>query len=210
MADKGYSKIRNDIIRNPYLSPNEKIILILLISYQNCEKIYMSQNTIANQLGIERKTVNRVIKLLEEKKYIKTEILPDRSSLLYILYSKAVVPEMDKVVPETDRGCTQNGQGVVPKKDTIKKSIKKKILKGKEKGEVDLPNWLDIPTFNAYVEHRKKKKAPMTDHAKQLIIKKLEPYKDKHVEIINKSIENGWTGIFPEDNKKHCKGDFIP
>jgi len=50
-----------------------------------------------------------------------------------------------------------------------------------------------------YVDHRKAKRAKLTGRAVELITKKLEglspPLAD---ECLNESIENGWTGVFPE------------
>ena len=43
-------------------------------------------------------------------------------------------------------------------------------------------------------------KSPMTDHAVQLMLKRLRglsPNKKEQVEILEQSILNGWKGIFP-------------
>ena len=51
-----------------------------------------------------------------------------------------------------------------------------------------------------FIDFRKKIKRPLTDHALELLIKKLDgmtqDQKEK-VEILNQSIMNGWIGIFP-------------
>lgn len=52
-------------------------------------------------------------------------------------------------------------------------------------------------TADAYVSHRKAKRAKLTDHAAKLIADKLRdhPQPDR---VVMESIANGWTGVFPE------------
>ena len=59
-------------------------------------------------------------------------------------------------------------------------------------------------TAQAYVDHRKAKRSKVTEHAASLIAKKLagNPNAD---DIVNESILNGWTGIFPERNQEGTK-----
>jgi hypothetical protein len=60
---------------------------------------------------------------------------------------------------------------------------------------------------------RKKIKAPMTDYAIDLMIKKLEKMasdNDTKIQILNQSIESSWKGIFPlkENSRKQSTTDF--
>lgn len=62
----------------------------------------------------------------------------------------------------------------------------------------------------SFVAFREKIKKPMTEHAIDLMIKKLQkmtPIVEKQIEIINQSILNGWQGIFPlkEEKKEERK-----
>jgi len=52
-------------------------------------------------------------------------------------------------------------------------------------------------TFNAFVEMRKKIKAPMTEHAMNLVINKLKDYSiETAVKMLEQSIERSWRGVF--------------
>ncbi len=94
-------------------------------------------------------------------------------------------PSIGKVSKDKDSKDTGGG----------KKTSKKK----KEKVySAELPDWLDRPTWELWVGHRKDIRKPLTDKAIDLQIKTLEEYKSIHKEIILKSIENGWTGLFPD------------
>lgn len=61
----------------------------------------------------------------------------------------------------------------------------------------------------SFMEFRKSIKKPMTDHAVDLMVKKLKDMTfdvSEQVEIINQSIVNGWQGIFPLKEKTGVKG----
>lgn len=65
--------------------------------------------------------------------------------------------------------------------------------------------------FVDYVDMRKKIKAPMTDRAIDLAMKKLADLSnndnDTAIEIINRSIMNGWKGLFPLKDENIQKGN---
>lgn len=68
--------------------------------------------------------------------------------------------------------------------------------------------------FIDYVDMRKKIKAPMTDRAIELAIKKLNDLSSPNghmnnelaIEILNQSIMNGWKGLFPVNTKPKKQG----
>jgi hypothetical protein len=62
--------------------------------------------------------------------------------------------------------------------------------------------------LNAFEEHRKKLRKPMTDYAKKLLLNKLQKLaktEQEQIAIINQSIENGWQGIFPLGGERKQK-----
>ena len=62
-----------------------------------------------------------------------------------------------------------------------------------------LPDWIDKNIWNAFLEMRKRKRKPATDWAKQLIVKKLEKFKNDGEsidEILNKSILKTWEDVY--------------
>lgn len=64
---------------------------------------------------------------------------------------------------------------------------------------VSIPDFIDIATWNAYEEMRKKKRCPMTDHARQLAFTKLSGFKDRGISpqsVLENSIMNGYQGLF--------------
>ena len=77
-----------------------------------------------------------------------------------------------------------------------KDSIDKDRLGEDSKESVDLDKAMD-----EFVKFRKAMKKPMTDRAKELILKDLQKMApddiEKQIAIINQSIKRGWVGVFP-------------
>ena len=66
---------------------------------------------------------------------------------------------------------------------------------------------LDV-AFDEYIRFRKQIKKPMTDRAIQLAVGKLQKMSDdveEQIAIINQSIMNGWSGLFPLNQDKGNK-----
>lgn len=62
-----------------------------------------------------------------------------------------------------------------------------------------------VEALNAFAEHRKKLKKPMTDRAKELLLSKLSKMartEQEQIAILNQSIMNGWQGVFPLKQKQ--------
>lgn len=82
--------------------------------------------------------------------------------------------------------------------------IDKDEEKDKKNKKKNIKTCSDDPELNqailSFIEFRKGIKKPMTDHAVELLMKKLNgmsQYIPDQIEILNQSIMNGWQGIFP-------------
>lgn len=92
---------------------------------------------------------------------------------------------------------TQCIQDVDTGKDRLGKS-KVRLELGKDKKEVALlPAWLDTKAWNEWTVFRKEIKKTLTKSMIDKQIDFLGRYESTHIEIINQSIQNGWTGLFP-------------
>lgn len=60
-----------------------------------------------------------------------------------------------------------------------------------------LPEDISPEIWDAFVEHRKILKKPLTDHAKKLLIQKLEKIGQDKNAVLNQAIEKGWQSVFP-------------
>jgi hypothetical protein len=62
-----------------------------------------------------------------------------------------------------------------------------------------LPPWLDLEAWEAYEEMRKKIRKPMTDRARELVLKKLAGFEARGIdstEALNRSVLGNWTDVY--------------
>lgn len=62
------------------------------------------------------------------------------------------------------------------------------------------PAWIPEDAWQAFEEHRKKKRSPMTDRARELIVIELEKLDPAHANaraLLEQSIRRGWLDVFP-------------
>lgn len=101
-------------------------------------------------------------------------------------------------------------------KDNIKDSSKDKDLKNARKSikkkvtKIDYPQWLDVPLFKAYIKNRVFMHSPMSDHAQNLAIAKLERLISaggNQTEMIEAAIEKNWKSFYkPNYDKGNSNG----
>lgn len=113
---------------------------------------------------------------------------------------KALVAESSDTSAEYK--ATQSADVAVSDKDKEEDKEKDKKKTKEQKKEPKI--FSDDPELNqailSFIDFRKSIKKPMTDHAVDLLIKKLNemsPSIEDQIEIINQSIMNGWQGVFP-------------
>lgn len=86
--------------------------------------------------------------------------------------------------------------------------------KNKSKKDFDLPDFIDAILFDDFLDMRKKIKKPVTEKAKELIIKKLTEFENKKSGEANISLENSiancWQGVFePKTNNQSYQNNYI-
>jgi uncharacterized protein YdaU (DUF1376 family) len=103
-----------------------------------------------------------------------------------------------------NRGSTENQPGRQPKANlSFSSSSSYNFLTEVVKKEIDKESW------DAFLEIRKKKKAPLTEKAVELLCVKLETLSKNPGQtikaIFNQTIERSYTGIFPVDGGANGK-----
>ena len=161
--------------------------------------IYKTREDIFNETGLSRKqqeTARRIgteLGVLQderrgEKGIVHFRIDIDRSIELLDKYVKA----NPKALPKTARAA-QNARSA------------------KQDEQLILPEWINAKTWGEWETYRKQKRQKLTQISRAKQIKFLEQFKQDHEEIINQSIRNGWTGLFPLKNKgKPIASDYRP
>lgn len=113
----------------------------------------------------------------------------------------------------------------LPKKVTLPKKVMSVTEKGNEKGftlysskdntkdnmqrlgknSTANPEWLDGEAWEEWEKFRREIRKTLTPMSRSKQLKLLEENKDDQKEIINNSITNGWTGLFPLKKGKEAK-----
>lgn len=167
---------------------------------------------IANENGMSIKTVERATKILEEwgVVHIQRSKKEDgtQANNLYTLTAKSSwkkkptdsqsIGNRQTHSPSPTDSDDENRQTVVLHNKTHINKTHITTLK-----VASLPIWLNQDAWNAWLQHRKEKKKPLTPTSLKLQLRFLEENKSNHAEIIKKSITNGWTGLFPLEEKKN-------
>ena len=74
------------------------------------------------------------------------------------------------------------------------------LLQSQPQSSPQLPPWLPPESWSHYQDHRKNKRAKLTPRAAALCFRTLEKLREKGqdpIAVIEQSIANGWTGLFP-------------
>lgn len=209
------------------VEPAVKIVLWYLADCHNnhtglCNP---SQSRLAEDCEMSRRTVNRHLAKLEELGLIRRNRATNsetmqRQSTEYELALDGIFDAADEaqIAPETGEDtpepCANLAHGHVPSEvDPMCHSYgtlyrTRKLTRKKEpptpKPEPDvlevLTEVLSSEAAQAFIDHRRAKNARLTLRAAVLIVAKLRgnPRAD---EIVETSIMNGWTGVFPEKQK---------
>jgi DNA-binding transcriptional ArsR family regulator len=106
--------------------------------------------------------------------------------------------EPKTVSEKHEKPCPNFGENRVRKSDT---NLVRGTSKGTSKPRTDvgevLSEVLSPEAVAAYLDHRKAKRAKITPRAAELIVDRLRGHPTPDA-VVLLSIENGWTGIFPE------------
>jgi len=204
-VEDGYTRIANEIIdalMRINLSPYQSRILwaIWRTTYGFQKKQdWISNGQLVEMTGIKKSHVSRTMRELRERHIVT-------SSGNKIAFNKDYQQwrELPKLVTVTSRGNKVTSTGkIVTNLGNIVTSTgehkRKKITKEKNKGDFvfELPEKIDAKVWNAFIEHRKNLKKPLTEWAKKLIVDRLESIGGDFNALINQSIECGWQKIYP-------------
>lgn len=172
-----------------------------------------TQRKISNDLKTKQQRVYEAIKWLHERNMIintKNRVDLNRDCLIILGIQK-----------DYDRWNINTEKRVITEKRVDNDTVFRKTIIYKEKRKIrgnvkndtekrvdryipptgdELKNnghqWIDAPSWDEFVNHRKDIKKPLTELAVKKAIILLSNYKTQQKEIIDKAILSGWTGLF--------------
>ena len=209
---KNYLLVNNDTIRDSRLSFEARGLLVFMLTMN--DQYEFSCRGLAFATGMNKNTINRITQELQQFGYI--EFIDSRSktgkfgSCEWVVHEKPCPVSAD-TVPCPKKPCTvkpcpvkRDGKEIpIERKTNIKNNQKKdKKEKVEQFSELIEPLSPELKeTFYEFIEMRKAIKAPLTQKALDLAIKKAFKLADgdeqKVKAIVEQSITNSWRGFFP-------------
>jgi len=214
------------------LPPRDKFVLVALADHHNQDEdaAWMKQETIAKRTGYTRQTVNAALAALEHEHGLITSRGRKYSdgrnaSKIYRLHMAADhVKEIDTDahrvnavdtdhVKETDTDRVKEIDNKNLKHRTENIELKKGSEKKKEPAEIKQPGktappHVDPSVWERFRKHRSQLRRPLTAEAVRLIARRLAEHPADANEMLENSIANGWTGVFPL--RRNGKGALTP
>jgi len=83
---------------------------------------------------------------------------------------------------------------------TTKVTLDKNRIDNNINIDTEFPSWLNKEKWEEWTQHRKEIKKKMTPMTIKKQLQFLSLHQKDHIKIINRSIMNGWQGLFPLDN----------
>ncbi len=200
-----YTIIPNKLINDSSISDRARFLFCVLASKPDGWKFY--NNALAKELGYSIETLRKYFKeLIDAGWIIKYEQKKDENGRFtpnyYELNNEPISP--NSTVSENFR------HGKIPSRKNHDTYKEEKEIIGKNKNKkknIDyfwelipdkLKNERFIDAWKEWVEYRKKdKRKPITKRSAGMQLRALSE-SNNPIEVINKSIMNGWTGLFPD------------
>ena len=206
--------ITNELIRDKSLKANTKILLLVLMTYENKEGFaYPSQPRLIEETGLSKNTLLKCLNELEEKRYIKRIKEKGENNKYYINSSiKINTSTSIKINTSEDITSIKNDTRGSIKIDTLEVlNTSNKKEKENKKSNIDkiieayTKNDLLVEAIRDFIKMRSTIKKPLTDRALKGILNKLDNFTNNDldkIEILENSIMNCWQGVFELKNKK--------
>ena len=206
--------ITNELIRDKSLKANTKILLLVLMTYENKEGFaYPSQPRLIEETGLSKNTLLKCLNELEEKGYIKRVKEKGENNKYYINSSiKIDTSTSIKINTSEDITSIKNDTRGSIKIDTLEVlNTSNKKEKENKKSNIDkiieayTKNDLLVEAIRDFIKMRSTIKKPLTDRALKGILNKLDNFTNNDldkIEILENSIMNCWQGVFELKNKK--------
>ena len=148
--------------------------------------------------GLQKKAIINARNNLKQAGLIDFTSRTGNKSAIYKMNSFVVLKETQT---EPQKG-TQTGTQTEPQKGTINKQDE---LKQKDNKKKNNKKEKELSPFEQalvdFKDHRKALKKPLTEYGLKLIVSKLEKLEpvsvENRIKILEQSMLNGWTGVFP-------------
>jgi len=203
------------------IPPSQKMVALVLADHADEHgRSFPSVARMMRMSSMSDRTCQRSIQWLEDNGYLVREMRSGKSTV-YRLTPDRVSPlpptqchprqsdTPDTVSPHPRHSVTPTPDTVSP--ITINRTIKepsKAKSNGAPAANFQVPDWIPAEPWSAWLDVRKKLKAPNTDRALQLAAKELDRLKAEGHDpaaVLDQSTARGYRGLFPVGNAAPAK-----
>lgn len=195
--------------------PTEKLVLLALAERTNGDCLcWPSVHFLADATGLCDRSVQKALRALAEKGLIGITSGGGRATNRYALQVECGNCTSEPCAPpyhvhrkgeaDSPQQCitaTAGANGVHPnRKRTVSEPSLNPARASARAQLVRLPAWMEPGTWQAFLDHRRCIKAPMSEIAQQRALAMLERLRAEGHDpdaVLNQSIVNGWKGLFP-------------
>lgn len=222
MTEQGYMQLSNAVIDDLMSKVSGNAFKVFMAIYRKTKGYNKASDTIPmSQLheltGIKDKhTLIAAIDDLEVNGFIKVERKLGRTNLFQISNQceKSTLVSEDHTSEENPHGVVgkihtrTSGENPHPSKDNTKDNIQKTNIfrdaqkktepkpKAFDPKKIELPENVSLENWTAFIDMRNQIKKPVTQHAANLLLKKLKGFGLQANAVLDQSIENCWQGLF--------------
>jgi hypothetical protein len=163
-----------------------------------------SRDVLSAELGLSVMQIRTALRKLKSTNEITIKTSPQHTVITVINYHKYQSGNQQDNQRVTNKQPTNNQQ-VTTNNNENNKTRKKKTSKKEKSPPPETwtpPAGLNLKAWAEYVAHREEIKSPMTDLAKTKAANVLVDLTHAHQQAcVDKSIANGWKGLFPKEDR---------
>ena len=192
-----YISVQSFMVKDLKLSGNELLVYAIIHGFSKDGESEFSGSLqyLQDWTNSSKRCIQYTLEKLVENGHIKRNTI-EVNNVRFNHYS-AIVPDCTpdaKIAPPSAENAPHNIEDNLDNKETNNNIIISKERK---------PRYYDNQQLDAlfidFLDMRKRMKVVNTDRAISMLIAKLQPFDDAvKIEILNKSILNGWKSVYPE------------
>lgn len=186
------------------LGPTERLIMLALADHaDDAGRCYPSMQRLQERTGLSERAVQTNVRALTDKGYLRVIVGGGKGNAnVYFVSANPAAETPYQMHPAADAPQTPQQMRSNPAADAPEPSGT--IIEPSKKSAQDaqdilaaLAEVVSEETAEAFIAHRKAKRAKLTVHAAELIAGKIRGHPAPDA-VVLESIANGWTGVFPE------------
>jgi len=196
---KKYVSLDWSFIRDKDTTMHEKLLFSEISQLSMLDKGCVASNHhFSSLLGVKKQAVSRLIKSLESKGYITSLIKPGSRNYDREITINKMLQVGNNLLLDSVTKCLETKENNTVNNNTVNNKSTKNLFY-KEIDLSELPKQISTDEIKEFIDHRIKKKSPLSQEAFNRAIKQINKTATElnldHNLVITESIDAGWQGI---------------